>query len=53
MKAAASGAAAQKLAMSDAAFAGYAGVNSLGMMVGEVDDLGPMPDYLDDDGRFT
>ena len=53
LKAAASGAAAQKLAMSDAAFAGYAGVNSLGMMVGEVDDLGPMPDYLDDDGRFT
>ena len=53
LKAAASGAAAQKLAMSDAAFAGYAGVNSLGMMVGDVDDLGPMPDYLDDDGRFT
>ena len=26
--------------MSDAAFAGYAGVNSLGMMVGDVDDLG-------------
>ena len=53
LKAAASGAAAQKLAMSDAAFAGYAGVNSLGMMVGDVDDLGPIPDYLDDDGRFT
>ena len=40
LKAAASGAAAQKMAMSDAAFAGYAGVNSMGMMVGEVDELG-------------
>ena len=52
LKAAASGAAAQKMAMSDAAFAGYAGVNSMGMMVGDVDELGPVPDYLDNDGRF-
>ena len=52
LKAAASGAAAQKMAMSDAAFAGYAGVNSMGMMVGEVDELGPVPDYLDNDRLF-
>ena len=52
LKAAASGAAAQKMALSDAAFAGYSGVNSLGMMVGDVDDLGSVPDYLDDERRF-
>ena len=39
LKAAAMGASAQKMAMSDAAFAGYSGVNSPGMMVGDIDDL--------------
>ena len=45
-------AAAHKMAMSDAAFAGYSGVNSMGMMVGDVDNLGSVPDYLDDERRF-
>ena len=40
------------MAMSDAAFAGYSGVNSMGMMVGDVDNLGSVPDYLDDERRF-
>ena len=39
LKAAAMGASADKWAMNDAAFAGYAGVNSEGMMTGDIDRL--------------
>ena len=39
LKAAAMGDAAQKSALSDEMFAGYSGVNSTGMMVGNIDDL--------------
>jgi hypothetical protein len=39
LKAAAMGDAAQKSALSDEMFAGFSGVNSTGMMVGNIDDL--------------